>query len=509
MHQDQYDIVIVGGGMGGLMSACILSDEGYKVCLIDRNKQLGGNLQTFSRDKEIFDTGVHYIGGLNKGQNLHQIFSYLGIMNNLKLKKMDEDGFDHISFDQHDKVYKLAQGYDHFRESLIQQFPSQKEGVDSFIGAIRDTLQQFPMYHLDEEGEYDFFNPKLNVGAKDFLDRNITDPMLSAVLSGNSMVYAGKGSTTPFYMLALILNTYIESSWKCMNGGSQIAIQLTKRIREHGGTIIKKQRVNQLVCEDHKVSKAILEDGRSIYGNNFISNIHPVDTMHLLVDAPIKKAYRNRILNMQDTISVFSIYLTIKPGALPYMNHNIYHFRKPNPWETGTDSMSENWPECYMVSTTASTTSVTKGYATGMTIMVYMSFDEVVRWKDSFNTVAKEKSRGAEYESFKTERADKVLYAVEKRIPGLRAAVQSMYTSSPLSYRDYIGSDTGSLYGIEKDYNAPWRSFLGSRSKIPNLMFVGQNVVMHGILGVAIGTVLTCSEFIGKKYLVRKIKSIY
>ena len=54
-----YDYVIIGSGLGGLISAVILAKEGKKVCVLEKNNQYGGNLQTFVREKVIFDTGVH------------------------------------------------------------------------------------------------------------------------------------------------------------------------------------------------------------------------------------------------------------------------------------------------------------------------------------------------------------------------------------------------------------------------------------------------------------------
>ena len=86
----QYDILVIGSGIGGLVSALVLAKEGLKVCVLEKNNQYGGNLQTFSRHKLIFDTGVHYLGGLSEGQNLHQYFKYLGIIQDLNLEKMDE-----------------------------------------------------------------------------------------------------------------------------------------------------------------------------------------------------------------------------------------------------------------------------------------------------------------------------------------------------------------------------------------------------------------------------------
>ena len=85
-----FDVVILGSGMGGMICAAILGKEGFKVCILEKNRQIGGSLQTYVRDKVIFDSGVHYIGGLDKGQNLYQIFKYLGMMEHLRLVKMDE-----------------------------------------------------------------------------------------------------------------------------------------------------------------------------------------------------------------------------------------------------------------------------------------------------------------------------------------------------------------------------------------------------------------------------------
>ena len=55
----QYDVVIVGSGLGGLACALILAKEGRSVCVLEKNNQFGGNLQTFVRNKTIFYKVVH------------------------------------------------------------------------------------------------------------------------------------------------------------------------------------------------------------------------------------------------------------------------------------------------------------------------------------------------------------------------------------------------------------------------------------------------------------------
>src|SRR6188474_1170934 len=134
----EFDIVIIGSGMGGLVCANLLGMEGYKVCILEKNKQIGGSLQTYVRDRVIFDSGVHYLGGLSEGQNLYQIFKYLGIMDKLKLRKMEEGVFDKILIENDENEYVYAQGYDNFIEKLLVHFPGEEEALRAYCDKIKE-----------------------------------------------------------------------------------------------------------------------------------------------------------------------------------------------------------------------------------------------------------------------------------------------------------------------------------------------------------------------------------
>ena len=121
------------------------------------------------------------------------------------------------------------------------------------------------------------------------------------------------------------------------------------------------------------------------------------------------------------------------------------------------------------------------------------------------NTAANKNERGQTYEDFKAEKAEKLIVELEKKFPNIRDCIQEVYTSTPLSYRDYIASNNGSMYGYVKDVSRPMQSFISPKTKIPNLMFTGQSINMHGILGVTISAIITCSEVLGKDYLLDKI----
>lgn len=499
----QYDFVIIGSGLGGLECAYILSKEGYKVLVLEKNRQLGGSLQIFVRDKAIFDTGIHYIGGLDEGQNLNQCFKYFDIMDKLHLHKMDNDGFDRITFDDDENDYFHAQGYDNFVEQLSKQFPTEKEALKNYVKIIQEVCDYFPLYQLKEEEAPIIGIKYLDINAHDFIESITPNKKLQNVLAGSNPLYAGEGHKTPLYVHALVVNTYIESSYKCVNGGAQIEKFLTKNIKALGGEIRNYAEVTKIVEKDGLVTHVELTDGEKIEGKNFISNIHPATTMNILETTKIKNAYRNRLQGLENSSSAFIIDIVLKPNTFKYLNYNMYHYKRNDVW-TGVYKTGAEWPDGYCVFVPKSSKSDV--YADCLTILCYMPFSEVKQWEDTFATIPKHRdSRGEDYEEFKIKKAELAIDLVSKRMPDLRSKIQSYTTSTPLSYRDYIGARDGGLYGIAKDYRDPLKTFISPTTKIPNLLFTGQNLNMHGVLGVTVGAIRTCGVFTGQNYLIEKI----
>ncbi len=500
---EQFDVAIIGSGLGGLECGYILAKEGYKVCILEKNRQFGGNLQIFVRDRAIFDTGIHYIGGLAEGQNLNRYFKYFGLMDKLKLKRMDMDGFDVISFSGHEKEYRHAQGYENFIEVLSKDFPKERKAIIAYCDKIREITQQFPLYNL-RVGEKDILNTKIfEINARDYINSVTGDVMLQNVLAGSNPLYAGNGDKTPLYVHALVVNTYIESSWKCVDGGSQIATILVKSFKNMGGMIRNYSRVSKIMCEEGKAQYAELENGEKIFAKTFISNIPPVDTLELLENSKIRPAYRHRINELNNTISVFTLNLVMKEQSFPYLNHNIYHFKKKDVWNEIHYNENE-WPTSYALFTPYLSRS--EKFAESIALMSYMKFDDVKKWAHTKHTIPKEQTgRGSEYDEFKLRKSEKLIDLIEEKFPDIRGKIKSHYASTPLTFRDYIGVRDGSLYGIEKDAGDPLKSFISPRLKVENILLTGQNLNMHGVLGVTVGAVLTCSQLLGTEYLLKKI----
>jgi all-trans-retinol 13,14-reductase len=498
----QYDVVIIGSGLGGLACGAILAKEGKKVCVLEKNQQIGGNLQTFVRDKVIFDSGVHYVGGLSEGQNLNQLFRFLGIMEKMKIRKLDEDCFDAILFKDDPKIYRYGQGYENFIQQLLADFPGEEEALRKYCEKIKDVCSRFPLYNLRTGDYFDKVNV-LEIDTQTFLESVTENVKLQNVLAGTSLLYAGEPYKTPFYVHALVINSYIESSYRFVDGGSQIARALMRQIHSTGGKVIKHAKVVKLVEEGGKVQYAMTDTGERYTGELFISNVHPTKTLELLETDMIKKAFRSRINGLENSISTFYANVVMKKNSWPYKNHNYYYFDNSDAWSV-LQYTEDSWPTGYALFYSASSKNME--FADGVTVMTYMKFDEVKQWAHTFNTVSHEESRGEAYDKFKKEKAEKLFALVEKRFPGFIDAIESYYVATPLSVRDYIGTDDGSLYGVVKDFKEPMRTFISPRTKIPNLLLTGQNLNLHGVLGVTVSAVLTCAEVLGSDYLVNKIR---
>lgn len=501
-----YDIIIIGSGLSGLICGYILSKEGYKVAVLEKNKQVGGCLQTFVRDKRIFDVGVHYIGGLDEGQSLNQYFKYLGIRDSLKLQRMDLEAFDTIGFNGDDTTYKMAQGHERFVDTLSQQFPKEHLALKNYSKAIKDICHKFPLYFLEIDKAYPTSYEHLEINAQAEIASITSDPKLRAVLGGNNILYAGRGSATPFYLHAMVLNSYIESSWRCVDGGSQIARSLVKQIRKEGGTILKQKEVDQFIFDGANIKAVQLSTGETINCKHVISSAHPEQLSRFVRNESghLRKSYLNRIQRAKATPGIFSVHYTLKPDTVEYINGNYYHNKTTDVWNT-IENNAKDWPSTYLALTPKTSTSAT--HADSFAAMCYMEYDDVKAWQNSFNTVSKDASRGASYEAFKEEKAAILLEEVYKKFPQLKGNVITAHASTPLSFRDYIGCPTGSFYGFERNCENPMRSALAVQTRIPNLRLTGQNVNIHGILGVTVSAVLACAGLVDREKLLTDIVS--
>ncbi len=500
---NQYDFIIIGGGLGGLTSAAILSKNGFSVCLLEKNPFIGGCLLSYHRGGAMYETGVHYIGSMDKGQILNKIFSYTGILPYVDFERLNMNAFDRFTFGNDPQEYGLPQGYEEFIRVLSERFPNEKAGIKSYCRHIRDVCSKFPLYTYKAAT----FSDKLDVfyaNAHDMIASHVDDPLLRAILAGNNPLYAGVVRKTPLYVHALIINSFIESSWRCKDGGISIAKALVKVIKINGGTILTGAEVTSLEGDGIHINKAVAKSGEEFQGKNFISSLHPAVTLSLTKSTLLRPVFRKRISDLENTISPFILNIRFKENSFPFLNYNHYHYKTMDVWNTG-DYTPDDWPRgiVFFTSTRYEGTEMTK---TGC-VMAYMKFADVNRWSHTFNTVYNPSERGKGYDDFKSERAERLLSMVITRYPDFKASILDTHTATPLTFRDYFGNPEGSLYGVLKDCEEPLKSYFPANTKIPNLFLTGQSLSVHGVLGVTMSAIITCGEFIGIDKILDDVKN--
>src|SRR5690606_33219919 len=181
----------------------------------------------------------------------------------------------------------------------------EEEAIQQYCKTGKEICSHFPLYNLEYSQKSYLDDKVLGIGVKEYLEQLTSNEKLRAVLGGSNLLYAGIAEKTPLYVHALIVNTYIESSYRCIDGGAQIAKHLAKSIRQKGGVVLKRTEVVGFDYDNSNISCAVTEDGNRFYGKTFISNIHPQDTLKMVEERRMRKAYLNRIQSLENSVSAF------------------------------------------------------------------------------------------------------------------------------------------------------------------------------------------------------------
>lgn len=497
---NKYDVVIIGSGLGGLTCGATLSKEGYNVCVIEKHATAGGCFQTFRREGQDLDTGIHYVGSMDEGEILRQYFTYFGIQQHLKLQRLDENAFDVIR--HNGKDYAFAQGHERFVTTLTRSFPKEKEAIKqyvSMISAIGDTISvdQLKRGRLSA-GTLDLFT----ISAWERLQGLTTNRTLQQVLSAPAMLYGGEKAASTLYHHAITSNSYIQGAYRFVDGSMQVTDALVDVIRQNGGTVLTNARATRLcLAEGKRVAAVEINEKERLEARHVVSSIHPATTMELVEKTPLlRKAHLSRLRAMRNSYGMFSVYLLMKRDSTRYQNYNVFIYNDDDVWYSPSDPVNGRVRSCLI---SMQPTSRTQGYTDVVSLLTPMYMHEVEAWEDT--SVG---HRGAEYMAFKEEKAGELIRFAEQYFPELSRNTEKMYTTTPLTYRDYTGTPQGSGYGIIKDYNHPLSTLIPPRTKIENLYLTGQNLNVHGALGVTLTSMLTCAELLGTEYLAKKIGGV-
>lgn len=487
--------IIIGSGLGGLACGVILARNGFDVTVLEQHYQIGGCLQCFSRNGVRFETGMHFIGSASPGQTLYKLMQYLSL-DNVRLSQLDTQSYDIISLAG--QQFRFANGREAFIEQMGSYFPKEKDNLVEYYNIIEQIAQASSLHSLRyAENDVAINTYYQTVSINEVMDTLFKDESLKSVLVGNLPLYAAEKDKTPFSQHAFIMDFYNQSAYRIVGGSDHIAKSLSSTINNNGGSVRTNSKVTKIVCDDKHAVGVEINNVEFLAADIIIADIHPARVMEILDTKLIRPAFRHRMESLKNTTAGFSVYLKFKSLKVPYLNSNYYSFKSDNPWDC-ENYTEESWPKGYLYMHFCNEEN--PRFASSGVILSYMNIYDVEQWLGT--SIG---HRGKDYELFKIRKAEKLINEVDNEFPGFKESIQSYFTATPLTYLEYTGTQDGSMYGVAKDINLGVACRVPHKTKVPNLLLTGQNINSHGMLGVLVGSIVTCSELLTAETIYQQI----
>ena len=514
-----YDAIVIGSGIGGLSTAALLSDLGWKVCVLEQHYTAGGFTHSYERAGYEWDVGVHYIGEVGTTTRTRKMFDYLS-SGNLEWAPMDDE---YDRFYIGDKVFNASAGKQAFRDNLVRQFPKESRAIDAYMKLLErsgDALSAFAM----RRGMNDLlrFVMKPWIAWKmrgaysrityDVLSELTSDQDLIATLCGQWGDMGLPPKRSPFVAHAMIARHYLYGGFYPVGGSWRIAETIIPKIQAAGGEVFTYAKVDQVLIEDGKVAGVLMSDGHRIECDCVISSAGVNNTFnHLLADDVAEASgYRQLLNKVQPSIGHIGIYVGLKGTAeelgLPRTNFWIY---PGSDYDGALDAFLEDpsapFPVVYISFPSAKDPDYENRHPGTATIEIVAPapYELFEKWRDE--TWAK---RGDAYESLKTEFGDRLMEYLYQKAPQLRDTVDYYEISTPLSTNWFGGYQRGELYGLAHTHERLKQDWLRPRTKIPGLWLTGQDVLTCGVTGAMMAGLITVLSMVGARKMAPLMKRI-
>ena len=292
-----YDVIIIGSGIGGLTSALLFAKEGKKIAVFEKEAYAGGLCSSFERQDFLFDIAVDSIGGLKQGQFLREIFKQLGIEKKLKFQELNPMRRNIFP----DCVIDLIPGVDEYKKTLIKLFPKEKRGLDDLFGKMIQIYEN----SLDRPS---FIYSYIGKNFQEFLEEYIDDLKLRGILSTYSTFLGLPTSEVSLIAYVNLFMHYLAGGAFRFKGGMRSLIDvLEKEIKKYSGDIFLNKKVDKIITEGRQ-AKGISTDDKEIYfANNIVCDIDLKTVLNKMI--PINAVDKDKFdfINKEEVSNSFVI----------------------------------------------------------------------------------------------------------------------------------------------------------------------------------------------------------
>ena len=294
-NKENFDAIIIGSGIGGLVTGSQLAAKGARVLVLEKYIIPGGSGGSFKRKGYTFDVGASMIFG----------FGEKGYTNLLTRALKDVDEYcetipDPVQLEYHlpnNFCISVDRQYEKFIEKLTLRFPNEKEGIKKFYGAcekVFNCLDSMPLLSIEDPSYLlkVFFKAPLSclglarwlpVNAGDVARKYIKDQELLKFIDIECFCWSVMPAIkTPMINAGMVFTDRHVGGINYPKGGvGKIAEKLVSGMEKLGSKIRYKANVTEILLENEKAIGVKLSNGEEIYSDIVVSNSTRWDTFGL------------------------------------------------------------------------------------------------------------------------------------------------------------------------------------------------------------------------------------
>ena len=515
-----YDALVIGSGIGGLTTAALLAELGWRVAVLEQHYTAGGATHSYDRAGYEWDVGVHYIGDMGTQTTVRRMMDFL-TQGNLAWAPMDAH---YDRFFIGDNVYDAVAGREAFRDNLVGHFPREAAPIDRYRELLSEVSRGMRTFALDRTlppWAAAVVGPLLRRRLPkrfgrttwEVLSELTDDAELIAVLTGQWGDMGLPPKRSSFVVQALIARHYLHGGFYPVGGAWRIAETILPRIRASGGEVFTYARVAEILVRDGRARGVRMADGHEIESRCVISDAGAINTFARLLppDVSRTRGYAALLPKVKPSIGHLGVYIGLQATAaelgLPKTNFWIY----PNNDYDGTLAQFEadptgRFPVVYLSFPSAKDPDFERRHPGRATIEIVAPAPYEIFAPWAGKTWGK---RGDDYEALKDAYGERLLEQLYDKVPPVRGRVDYWEVSTPLSMQWFCGWERGELYGLDHDPSRMQQGWLRPRTRVPGLWLTGQDVMSCGVSGAMMGGVAAATSVAGLRRISPVMKRIF